>query len=224
MRVADELAKRADVCLTIVDDLCSAVMEGDADFEPDHVVACFPRAVRWLLAREPGASPLPMESLHDLRTLSADEILCELEGVLKTCDGTDPTKMDGCVPSNRGWFPVLDYDRCNHCAQCLSFCLFDVFSRNDDGKVVVKHPENCKDNCPACARICPEVAIVFPKASDSPINGDEIRDELMEREKARTALEQSGAVNFRDVLRRRRQGGLLNPDARRRLLDDTRDE
>ncbi|MEM9803556.1 MAG: hypothetical protein AAGA20_24785, partial [Planctomycetota bacterium] len=26
------------------------------------------------------------------------------------------------------WFPVIDYDRCTNCMQCLSFCLFDVYS------------------------------------------------------------------------------------------------
>ena len=25
------------------------------------------------------------------------------------------------------WFPVIDYDRCTNCMQCLSFCLFDVY-------------------------------------------------------------------------------------------------
>ena len=25
------------------------------------------------------------------------------------------------------WFPVIDYDRCTNCMQCLSFCLFGVY-------------------------------------------------------------------------------------------------
>ena len=24
------------------------------------------------------------------------------------------------------WFPVIDYDRCTNCMQCLSFCLFEI--------------------------------------------------------------------------------------------------
>ena len=27
------------------------------------------------------------------------------------------------------WFPVIDYDRCTNCMQCLSFCLFGVVSK-----------------------------------------------------------------------------------------------
>ena len=39
------------------------------------------------------------------------------------------------------------------------------------------NPQSCKNNCPACARICPEAAIIFPKVGESPINGAEISDE-----------------------------------------------
>ena len=28
------------------------------------------------------------------------------------------------------WFPVIDYDRCTNCMQCLSFCLFGVYKMN----------------------------------------------------------------------------------------------
>jgi NAD-dependent dihydropyrimidine dehydrogenase PreA subunit len=219
--VAAELARREDVELTIVDDLCSLVMDDDYQFNADHVVACFPRAVRWLLARNPDAIPLSEDAIHDLRSSSAKEIMSELGSALKSQPRDTASNVAGCVPKNNGWFPVLDYDRCNHCAQCLSFCLFEVFSRNDDGKIIVENPENCKDNCPACARICPEIAIVFPKAPEGPINGDEIRDELMEREKARIALEQSGTVDFRDVLKNRKKKSLLKPEARKRLTDES---
>ena len=38
-------------------------------------------------------------------------------------------------------------------------------------------PGSCKNNCPACARICSETAIIFPKVGESPINGAEVLDE-----------------------------------------------
>lgn len=68
------------------------------------------------------------------------------------------------------WFPVIDFDRCNHCMQCLSFCLFGVFTAKD-GKIRVAQPDNCKPNCPACARVCPEAAIIFPKHPEPVIHG-----------------------------------------------------
>ncbi len=68
------------------------------------------------------------------------------------------------------WFPVIDFERCNHCMQCLSFCLFGVFAAKD-GKIRVAQPDNCKPNCPACARVCPEAAIIFPKHPEPVIHG-----------------------------------------------------
>jgi NAD-dependent dihydropyrimidine dehydrogenase PreA subunit len=78
---------------------------------------------------------------------------------------------------SRPWFPVIDRDRCSDCGACLDFCLFGVFTKNADGALVVAHPENCKDNCPACARICPVNAIMFPKHLNKQINGASDRDE-----------------------------------------------
>ncbi len=69
------------------------------------------------------------------------------------------------------WFPVIDFERCTNCLQCLSFCLFGVYGVGQDQRVTVRAPENCKTNCPACARVCPETAIIFPKHKAAPING-----------------------------------------------------
>lgn len=80
------------------------------------------------------------------------------------------------------WFPVLDYNRCTNCMQCLSFCLFDVYGVSPEGKIEVRNQNNCKTDCPACSRVCPEVAIMFPKYRHSPINGDEISADDVRRE------------------------------------------
>jgi len=74
------------------------------------------------------------------------------------------------------WFPVIDSARCTNCKQCLSFCLFGVYALDEAGRVEVRNPANCKTNCPACARVCPEVAIIFPKHASAPINGGEVSD------------------------------------------------
>ena len=80
------------------------------------------------------------------------------------------------------WFPVIDYDRCTNCMQCLSFCLFDVYGVSQAGKLEVQEPTNCKTNCPACSRVCPEVAIVFPKYKAGPINGEPVNTDDVRRE------------------------------------------
>ncbi len=59
------------------------------------------------------------------------------------------------------WYPVIDYSRCTGCRKCVDFCLFGVYALSD-GAVVVRNPDNCKNGCPACARTCPQRAIMFP--------------------------------------------------------------
>ena len=81
------------------------------------------------------------------------------------------------------WFPVIDYDRCTNCMQCLSFCLFGVYGVDDAQKIQVQNNDNCKTNCPACSRVCPEAAIMFPKYKAGPINGDVVSASDLEREK-----------------------------------------
>jgi Pyruvate/2-oxoacid:ferredoxin oxidoreductase delta subunit len=80
------------------------------------------------------------------------------------------------------WFPVIDYSRCTNCMQCLSFCLFDVYGVSEDRKIQVRNQDNCKTDCPACSRVCPEVAIMFPKYRHAPINGDQVGTDDMRRE------------------------------------------
>ena len=81
------------------------------------------------------------------------------------------------------WFPVIDYDRCTNCMQCLSFCLFGVYGVDEDKRIQVQNNDNCKTNCPACSRVCPEAAIMFPKYKAGPINGDTVSDSDLDREK-----------------------------------------
>lgn len=86
------------------------------------------------------------------------------------------------------WFPVIDYSRCTNCMQCLTFCLFDVYGVSKEKKIEVRNPTNCKTDCPACSRVCPEVAILFPKYKLGPINGDEIREADLQREKMKVDI------------------------------------
>jgi NAD-dependent dihydropyrimidine dehydrogenase PreA subunit len=85
-------------------------------------------------------------------------------------------------PYWKPWFPVIDYDRCTNCMQCLSFCLFDVYGVNQANQITVQNQTNCKTDCPACSRVCPEVAILFPKYKAGPINGDEVNQDDVRRE------------------------------------------
>ncbi|MCX6909968.1 MAG: ferredoxin family protein, partial [Verrucomicrobia bacterium] len=65
-------------------------------------------------------------------------------------------------PPLHRWYPVIDFGRCNQCMECLDFCLFGVYDVDENGRVVVESPDNCKKGCPACSRVCSENAILFP--------------------------------------------------------------
>lgn len=71
------------------------------------------------------------------------------------------------VPTNgevvrRRWYPVIDYSRCTNCMECIDFCLFGVYGLDPLGSILVEQQDNCKKGCPACSRVCPANAIVFP--------------------------------------------------------------
>jgi NAD-dependent dihydropyrimidine dehydrogenase PreA subunit len=60
------------------------------------------------------------------------------------------------------WYPVIDYERCTNCGECLEFCLFGVYDRDEAGLIKAVAPAACKPGCPACSRVCPAGAIMFP--------------------------------------------------------------
>ncbi len=70
------------------------------------------------------------------------------------------------------WYPVIDYGRCTNCLECLNFCLFGVYGLDEREVIVAEAPDACRPGCPACARICPAGAIMFPEHNDPAIAGD----------------------------------------------------
>ncbi len=76
-------------------------------------------------------------------------------------------------PVKRRWYPVIDYERCTNCLECIDFCLFGVYGVNDNDLILVETEDNCKKGCPACSRVCPENAILFPGHKSSAIAGAE---------------------------------------------------
>jgi Pyruvate/2-oxoacid:ferredoxin oxidoreductase delta subunit len=72
---------------------------------------------------------------------------------------------------NRRWYPVIDYSRCTNCMECLDFCLFGVYGVNQLDQILVENQDQCKKGCPACSRVCPEQAIMFPEYKTAAIAG-----------------------------------------------------
>jgi len=201
-----ERAQEAGLDCVVTDDLCHLAGRRDERLaelvEAPHlwIAACHPRAVRWLLHR--GGVDLPPDRVTwlDLRAAppaDAAEMLPAPAPRRTTARTVEP------ADDWPAWFPVLDLDRCTHCGKCLSFCLFGVFAKVD-GKVVVRQPHQCKTNCPACARVCPQTAIVFPKYKSAPVNGGE--DQADAPEPAGVDVGELAKKDVYDVLRRRAGG------------------
>lgn len=91
-----------------------------------------------------------------------------------------PQPMEGLVslpspqddsPPKRRWYPVIDYSRCTNCMECIDFCLFGVYGVDTLDRILVEAQDNCKKGCPACSRVCPANAIIFPQHKTPAIAG-----------------------------------------------------
>jgi NAD-dependent dihydropyrimidine dehydrogenase PreA subunit len=218
--------RRSGMDIIAVPDLCGLAARRDlkleqiAASESLTIVACYPRAVRWLFYSAGVTLPGTVKILN-MRVQTTGHIKNilvkekdEVESPNDTSFANFPNKKEGeWIP----WFPVIDYDRCKNCQQCASFCLFGTYETISDGRVVVSNPHHCKTNCPACARICPEAAIMFPKLEDSPINGDEIRNEQEARASIQLNTEAMLGDDIYAALAGRRK------KAKRRLLKSKKD-
>jgi len=74
-------------------------------------------------------------------------------------------------PVKRRWYPVIDYSRCTNCMECIDFCLFGVYGLDTLDRILVEAQDNCKKGCPACSRVCPANAIIFPQHKSPGIAG-----------------------------------------------------
>jgi heterodisulfide reductase subunit A-like polyferredoxin len=199
--------------------LCELAAAGDV-----LVAACHPRAVHWLFRRA-GAD------MNGTRMLVANMRGADLDNELRVLLGATPPEpaAEADLPAGEDfegwppWFPVIDYDRCRNCRQCLDFCLFGVYGTDADGRVTVAQPQRCKNKCPACARICPEAAIIFPKVSETPINGAAIDDEEVMRANIKVNLDKMLGDDIYAALaerKKKRRQLLLREQNANRALDE----
>ena len=153
---------QAAIPCVIVPDLCYLSAKDPENLRrlagAEVVLACQPRAVRALF---PDAV-----RYMDLRTESVDSAMAVVRSASAASVTCEPSSPSSWVP----WFPVIDSGRCVQCRKCVDFCLFGVFAV-DGASVKVAQPDHCKTDCPACARICPQNAIIFPKSEEPRLNG-----------------------------------------------------
>lgn len=173
----------------------------------------YPRAEFWLL-RKLGVEGIRVENLPSdstderailpiqLRMETTQKLFERLQRMLRN-EGRGTLKVVD-APTDYRWYPVIDYQRCTNCLECLEFCLFGVYGEGSGGTVEVASPERCKPGCPACSRVCPEGAIIFPLSEEAGIAGADGlspgRFEPSVVERARRAFAE-GRASLEDVLR-----------------------
>jgi NAD-dependent dihydropyrimidine dehydrogenase PreA subunit len=143
-----------------------------------------PRPAEWLLCHHQISAK--SMTILDLRKFSdakaaMDAVMAIAPDRARASQGTD--RLRDALDSSPGrieqldescgsrWYPVVDFSRCTGCLDCLQFCLFGVYEQDPQGKLVVRNPDKCKPGCPACSRICPQSAIMFPLFGDAAIAG-----------------------------------------------------
>ena len=180
----------------------------------------YPRAAYWTL-RAFGIQGTQMESgkptpiVAGTRTIEcvnlndfsdAAEAESEIETLLRTRGLIDdssqaPASADKAIQvleeaTTPRWYPVVDTDACGNCLECLNFCLFGVYSVDNADSLFVEIPDACRNGCPACSRVCPQGAIMFPEHTDPAIAGGTVTtaDAVEEEDKKTATSEQASAA------------------------------
>ncbi len=191
-------------------ELLSALLDAGYDVSRAHCACGLPAANSAALAVlgqfEAGPTPAIGGTENSDRVRSADISGLDPDAVVASVDRIADELGARKPGAWKPWFPTIDYERCTNCKQCLSFCLFDVFGVDQNDLIQVRNPANCKTDCPACARVCPTVAIIFPKHAEGPINGDVVREQDLRRQPVQVDLAKLVGGDVHSALRTRGRG------------------
>jgi ferredoxin len=233
MKEIHEYLSKLPFRVTVLSDLCGlAGMKNEQlkelFVEPGEtlLIGCYPRTMNLLLDQvivsgEKGRAV----SFLNLIESTPEEVI---KAVSRFCDNKTETGTLNEIRENSGWpswYPLIDYERCTACGQCADFCLFGVYEKTDE-RVIVINPEGCKNQCPACARICPSTAIIFPKYKNGgAIGGSEEIDEQAELKRQAQDIESllGGDIYQAIEKRKMKRQSVIREEALRKALTERED-
>lgn len=149
----------------------SASDESTSDRQVDRVTDLYPRPERDIYCLDLKVDPDPNTFVNEIRRITGLEAPSDNELSLAVLGGRIVQVEE---KTGRRWYPVIDFDRCTNCMECVDFCLFGVYGVDHGENILVEQPDNCRKGCPACSRVCPENAIIFPQHKAPAIAGAEI--------------------------------------------------
>jgi Pyruvate/2-oxoacid:ferredoxin oxidoreductase delta subunit len=127
---------------------------------------------------------IPFDFCFNITDKTTAEIIAETETALQnrnigipakdtaTNNSADNSAVENLTePVSKRWYPVICRSECTGCLECVNFCLFGVYSVDENNLPFVDLPDHCRPGCPACSRICPPRAIIFPMHEDADISG-----------------------------------------------------
>ncbi len=225
----ENLLKESAADVVVLSDLCMLSVLGKEklkmtfrDGDEYLIIGCYERSMRLLLDQCNIAVKNGSVAYLNFLELRNEEIADKVASFCENSQQPHAFNVMTLSTEWKSWFPVIDYARCSSCGQCHDFCLFGVFEKKD-GKVLVVNPQLCKNNCPACARICPQTAIIFPKYQhDGGIGGAEIMDEEAEhqRQSADVKTILSGDIYQALEQRKNRRQSIIRNEAMRKAIED----
>lgn len=173
--------KKLKIDLIQVHDFCGIVLNRkeiiksiNLKYENKIIIACYPRAILNLLSQN--GLELNQLDVINFRELECNSIIELLKSKHRIEEGEQLLSVIESLLDVPAWYPVIDEKECTNCGKCFKFCLFGVYTFNDNKLKVVK-PLGCKNNCPACGRNCPTNAIIFPRLKEnSVLSGANISD------------------------------------------------
>ena len=151
----------------------------DEDQKDGTVLTTAPRPSRKIYCIDLRARTTSEPFFEELQRIYRDESNEKLSSVSNSGVTADAPNLVPIVRKieehpTRRWYPVIDYSRCTNCMECIDFCLFGVYGVDGAETILVEQPDNCRKGCPACSRVCPANAIMFPQHKTPVIAGADV--------------------------------------------------